>query len=134
MSYFFLTADLVNFIDKKATEVSGLLFLSYDGGKRPFWQVFLGKPKTYRYPFAALLWKDQFASLILYDENWSEYRVIDEDFPVNPSTEVRNAISFGEKTPNALDECLKKDRAFTLLQNSISNGRKPDDIKYRFVR
>ena len=111
----------------------GRLSISHDDGPRPWWQRFLGLAPRYVSGFAALEWADGFASLIFLDENWSEYRALDEQFPVTPPEIVRIKIAHGEPSPHPPNECMDKVRAFQALQEALQTGVRPGWLSYRFV-
>lgn len=113
--------------------VHGRLSISYDDGPRPRWRRFLGLAPRYISGFAALEWTDDFASLIFLDNNWSEYRVLDEKNPVAPPAAVRTKISHGELLPCPANECMDKARAFQALQEALQTGAHPGWLSYRFV-
>ena len=111
----------------------GGLSLSYDDGPRPLWHRFFGATR-YVSGFASIEWADGVASLIFLDDNWSEYRAIDKEVPVNASEAVRRAISHGEPCPHPADECIGKGRAFQALQEALESGVHPGWLTYRFVK
>ena len=111
----------------------GRLSISYDDGPRPRWQRFFGLAPRYVSVFAALEWADGFASLIFLDDNWSEYRVLDDKNPVTPSDDIRARIAHGESFPCLANECMDKVRAFQALQEALQTGARPGWLSYRFV-
>ena len=110
----------------------GRASISYDDGPRPGWQRFLGLAPRYISGFAVLEWADGFASLIFLDDNWSEYRVLD-NIPVAPPEAVRVKIAHGESLPRPVNECMDKARAFQALLEALQIGVRPGWLSYRFV-
>lgn len=125
--------EVLQLIDEGQELVHGVLFVSYDGGPRPWWKRFLGGSARYSYGFAALEWIGEFGSLIFYDKNWTEYRVLDHDFRVQPSDDERLQIAHGEKQPCPLDECMLKRRAFDALREALRTDKNPKWVSYRVV-
>ena len=111
----------------------GRLSVTVDAGPRPFWQRFLGA-KRFVEIFFAVEWFEDYASLIFYDENASEYRVIDKAEPVTATAEVRSKIAHGEPDALALDECMHKARAFRAVAEFLQTGARPSWLSYHFVR
>lgn len=111
---------------------SGRLSVCIDAGPRPWWHRFFGAER-YTVSLFALEWYDQYASLIFHDEDWSEYRSIDRDQPVAPDGEVRIKIAHGEVKPHPIDECMRKERAFSAVNSYLESGIRPGWLSYRYI-
>jgi hypothetical protein len=100
-------------------------------GLRPWWQRLLGAKYKVDH-FFALEWSGEFAALIFFDEKVSEYRALDKAVPVVPQEHTRVRISHGEPDI-AIEECMKKSRAFDALDEFLESNKRPDWIDYRYV-
>jgi len=126
--------DKINNIAKRAEEmVSGRLWVGKDGGPRPWWHRLLGLQNRYVDSLFALEWHEQIASLIFHDENWSEYRAIDKERPVNADEALRKKIAHGEVRPHPIEECMSKERAFSAANEYLKNSNRPKWLEYHFV-
>lgn len=113
---------------------SGHLRVGKDGGLRPWWQRFLGMQSRYVDSLFALEWSNQLACLLFHDENWSEYRAIDESPPVTANEELRLEFSNNVENSAPIDECMDKDRAFQAVREYLAQSSRPSWLKYRFVK
>ena len=127
-------AELKKIISQAEGVDSGRLWIGVDGGPRPWWHRLLGTQPRYVNSLFSLEWFGQYASLIFHDENWSEYRVIDKEYPVTPDEGTRLKIAQGEKQPNLIEECMNKERAFTAISEFIKTGAKPTWLTYHLVK
>ncbi|UVW29198.1 hypothetical protein [Massilia sp. H6] len=126
--------DELNKIILKAEEIqAGRLWVGLEGGARPLWHRVFGL-KDFVNALLVVEWFGENASLIFYDENWSEYRVLDNEIPEFPDEIVRSQISHGEQQAIAEDECMRKERAFIAIYELIKTRHRPTWLTYRFVR
>ena len=125
-------ADLMKQIEKAEQMEAGRLSVCIDRGPCTWWQRFLGKKRDVDSLFA-LEWDSEYASLIFHDENWSEYRALDKDHPVQPDEKIRVRIAHGEVKPHPLEECMNKRRAFIAVESFLESGCRPDWLAYCFV-
>jgi hypothetical protein len=126
-------AEIDVILSRAGSMQRGRLWVGKDGGPRPWWHRFLGTQPRYVDSLFSLEWCDQYACLIFHDENWSEYRAIDEAVPVAPNEETRLVISHGEAKPSPVDECMKKDRAMIAVRECLVQNSRPSWLKYRYV-
>jgi hypothetical protein len=125
-------AELIKKIQEAEQMGSGRLSVCVDGGPCPWWERFLGKKRNVDSLFA-LEWHGEYASLIFHDENWSEYRAMDKDSPVQPEEKIRVKIAHGEAALHPVDECMSRSRAFTAARSFLESGVRPDWLAYRFI-
>jgi hypothetical protein len=126
-------AELKEHIANAERLEGGTLAVYADGGPRPWWHRLFGLQRRFVLCYFMLEWCGDYASLMFLDENWSEYRAIDEAHPVNPSEEIRVKIAHGEVIPHPVNECMKKERAFAAVRAFLDSGLRPEWLKYRFV-
>ena len=84
-------------------------------------------------PCFSLEWYDGYGSIIFYDENWSEYRGVDKDHPVEIGDDVRVKIAHGELSPHPMQECMMAPRAFDAAIDFLKTGSRPSWISYTFI-
>jgi hypothetical protein len=111
----------------------GRFSLHLDRGPSPRWRrLLLGQLRDIT-PCLSIEWAHDYASLIFLDENWSEYRVLDQQHPVSPPLGVRALLAHGELLPHPVNECMLRDRAFEAVRHFILHRTRPDWLAYRFV-
>ena len=120
------------FLTSIEQQSKGHVSVLIDHGPRKGWRRFLGAKRDVSPCFAAE-WDSRYASLIFLDDAWSEYRAIDVSHPVAPCEEVRRAVAHGELIPHPIAECMEKARAFTLMQDFLIRGGRPEWLTYNFV-
>lgn len=126
-------AELSAHIDGAESLPQGSLSIYSDVGPRPLWQRMFGA-KRIVVSYFSLEWYAEFASLIFHDDDWSEFRSLDQECPVAPPSDVRLKIAHGELKPHPQEECLMKSRAFEAVRAFIACGDRPSWLTYRFVR
>ena len=126
-------ADVEMIINRAQQMLSGRLWIGQDGGKRPLWQRMLGL-KRYVDSLFVIEWADEDASLIFYDQDWSEYRALDKEIPRFPTETIRRKIAQGEDNPIDPGECLIKERAFTAIREFMKTRERPRWLFYHFVK
>ncbi|OFJ05931.1 hypothetical protein BFX25_13945 [Vibrio cholerae] len=109
------------------------IWLGKDGGPRPWWHRLLGTRKRFVDSLFALEWHNQIAILIFHNENWSEYRAIDQEHPVSVSENDRLEIAQGEKIAPSNEECISKQRALAAVYEYLQSGKRPNWLNYNFV-
>lgn len=129
---FSTTEAAISFVNNLQTQASGQAFLFHDCGPVKGWKRFF-RAKRIVQPCCAMEWDGPFASLIFFDDAWSEYRVVDEAHPVQPTDDQRRRIAHGELTPHPLEECMQQSRAFGLVREYLDTRTRPSCVKYRYV-
>lgn len=124
---------LRNVISRAESLQFGRLWVGGDGGLRPWWHKIFGMTR-FTDSFLSLEWHDGYAALIFYDENGSEYRAMDKEYPIQLDDEIRSRISHGNAKPSPSDEFMRKDRSFTAIYEYFSTNTMPTWLSYRFVR
>lgn len=124
--------DLAERLEAARQLVQGRLALSEVIGPAPLWKRAFGAKQVARCHFA-VEWSHEFACLIFFDENWSEYRALDTSVPVDASEEERTHISHGEAKAALPEECMTKERAFQAIAESLQTSTRPTWLQYRFV-
>ena len=111
----------------------GRLWLGRNGGHRPWWHRLFGLTRFTDSLFA-LEWFDNYASLIFYDENDSEFRALDQESLISISDETKSRISHGNTELISNAECIHKQRAFKAIQAFLDKNEKSKWFEYRFVK
>lgn len=120
--------SLIEKINAFQSKSEGAIDVGYIGGVRPFWQQLLGKGSNFSYIIAALVWQNNWANLLFYDEKWTEYRVIDNN------VDKTKAILIQENKPSiSIEESISKTLAFSALKELINTGKRPDFLEYKVV-
>jgi len=109
------------------------VWVGKDGGQRPWWHRLLGTQKRFVDSLFALEWHNQIANLIFHDENWSEYRAIDQENPVSAREHDRLKVAQGEKIAPSNEECISKQRALAAVREYLQNNKRPTWLGYNFV-
>jgi hypothetical protein len=125
--------DLNKIVVETAGDLAGCLWIGTEGGLRPLWHRIFGM----KYYVDALLdveWDGAYASLIFYDENWSEYRVLDKEMPVFSDQVASLKFAHGDQRSTTADECMSKERAFIAVREFIETRTKPIWLSYRLVK
>jgi hypothetical protein len=127
------TEAVLTWLDRAAERSRGRLSVDVEGDRPKGWLRWLAGRKRHVSPFFSIEWIGDYASLIFYDESWSEYRVLDAAHPVQPSEEMRLQISHGEPSAPPAAECMLKERAFRAMRERIESGLKPTWLSYKYV-
>ncbi len=109
------------------------VWVGKDGGPRPWWHRLLGLQNRYIESFFALEWHNQIAFLIFHDENWSEYRAIDNEYPVSANEQDRLKVAQGDSIAPTNEECISKQRALNAVSEYLQQNKRPKWLEYNFV-
>ncbi|WP_435105916.1 Imm1 family immunity protein [Arhodomonas sp. AD133] len=127
-------AELDQVLGRAEAMPSGRLWVGVDGGPRPWWHRLVGLQPRFVEALLSVEWAADYASLIFHDENWSEYRAMDEALVVQPDEQVRARIAHGEARPHPVEECMHRERAFKAIRELIDTGARPEWLSYRVVK
>ncbi len=131
-SSFSTPEEAISYVDNLQDQDSGRAMLTLDCGPVKGWKRFFGANRIVS-PCCAIEWSGPFASLIFFDDAWSEYRVIDESHPVQATDDQRRRIAHGELTPHPLEECMEQPRAFAAVREYLGSRTRPGWVKYKYV-
>jgi hypothetical protein len=129
---FATTDEAIPFVNNLQDQQSGRAILTLDYGPVKGWKRFLGSKRNVS-PCCAIEWNEPIASLIFFDDAWSEYRAIDESHPVQATDDQRHRIAHGELSPHPLEECMELTRAFAAVREYLGSRTRPNWMKYRYV-
>ncbi|MCC7248430.1 MAG: hypothetical protein IT473_07395 [Lysobacter sp.] len=109
---------------------SGSLCAWVDHGPTPWWMRLFGARRDTE-SFFSLRWRGSHACLIFLDDNGSEYRAIDEKYPIPLDEPLSEAMM--SEDPQPKEEVMRKDRSFLAITEFLDSGTRPAWLRYRFV-
>ncbi|MBP6748727.1 MAG: hypothetical protein KA144_03725 [Xanthomonadaceae bacterium] len=109
---------------------SGSLCAWVDHGPNPWWMRLFGARRDAE-SFFSLRWCGSHARLIFLDDNHSEYRAIDEKYPIPLDEPLSEAMM--SEDPQPREEFMRKDRSFLAITEFLESGVRPAWLRYRFV-
>ena len=123
-----------NLLDGCLTDFKGNIFLNAHNGLRPWWQRFIFGAEIYLRPYFWIVWSGEFARLIFYDDNSSEYRVLNKSGAHHYDVDDLKDLSMGDKQEVDAKFVIEKSIAVTALREFMSNNVRPSWMEYEFVR